>query len=79
MIRVVVETCDAGMAANVGGSVYRQIRSFDISAPELEAFLSERFSVSPAPSYCHRQVIGVELVEHEEEHRRDDRASPERI
>lgn len=60
-LRVIVETCDAGMAANVGGSVHRTLRTFDIEAPELEAFLRERFSISPAPSYCHRQVIGVEV------------------
>ena len=58
MIRVVVETCDAGMAANVGGSVHRTLRTFDIEAPELEAFLRERMYTT-----SHRQVIGVELAQ----------------
>lgn len=58
MIRVVVETCDAGMAANVGGSVHRSVRSFDIEAPEVEAFLAEEMH-----SLSHRQVIGVEIID----------------
>jgi hypothetical protein len=57
VIRVVVETCDAGMAANVGGSVHREIRTFDIEATALEAFLRE-----PGHSLQHRQVIGVEII-----------------
>lgn len=55
MIRVVVQTNDAGMAANVGGSVHTTIRTFDIEAPELEAYLRE-----PMGTYAHRQVLGVE-------------------
>lgn len=58
MLRIVVETCDAGMAANVGGSVHRSVRTFDIEAPELEAFLGERL-----PSTSHRQIVGVEVLE----------------
>ena len=56
-IRITVETCDAGMAANVGGSVHRTVRSFDIDAAALEAFLAE-----PLHSPSHRQVVGVEVL-----------------
>ena len=57
MIRVVVETCDAGMAANVGGSVHTSIRTFDIEAPELEKFLRANMG-----TYGHRHVTGVECL-----------------
>lgn len=56
MIRVTVQTDDAAMAANVGGSVHSSYRSFDIDAPELEAFLQEKIG-----TYAHRQVVGWEL------------------
>ena len=57
MIRVVVQTCDAGMAANVGGSVHSSIRTFDVEAPELERWLRQDSGV-----YVHRQVTGVECI-----------------
>ena len=57
MIRVIVETCDAQMAANVGGSVHTTFRTFDIEAPELDRFLRENLGLQ-----CHRQVTGVELL-----------------
>ena len=56
MIRVTVQTDDAAMAANVGGSVHSSYRSFDIDAPELEAFLRETIG-----TYAQRQVVGWEL------------------
>ena len=55
MIRVIVQTCDANMAAHVGGPVETTFATFDIEAPELESYLR----VSPNPGL--RQVIGVEL------------------
>ncbi len=58
MIRVVVKTDGAGMAANVGGSVYERIKSFDIYAPFLEEYLREKLG-----GYSHRQVVGVEVIE----------------
>lgn len=56
MIRVIVQTDDAGMAANVGGNVLTTTKTFDITADELEKFLREQLG-----QYAHRQVIGVEL------------------
>ena len=56
MIRIVVQTANAGMAANVGGSVYTSLRIFDVELPALEAYLRE-----DQGTYGHRQVIGVEL------------------
>jgi hypothetical protein len=58
MIRVIVQTDDADMAANVGGDVHTTLRSFDIDIPELEKFLREDIG-----KYAHRQVIGVEKLE----------------
>ena len=61
MIRVIVETCDAGMAANVGGSAETTFRTFDVDLPALEAFLREPEG-PPKWSYSHRQVKGVEVL-----------------
>lgn len=54
-MRIIVRTDYAGMAANVGGSVLTEFRTFDVSTPEVEAFLAEKLG-----SYDQRQVIGVE-------------------
>lgn len=59
MIRVIVTIADAGMAANVGGPVEVSARTFDVSAPELEAFLR----VPPHEKYTSRFVSGVEILE----------------
>lgn len=56
MIRIIVQTNDAGMAANIGGNVQIKHRIFDVDLPALEAFLREDVG-----TYAHRQVIGVEL------------------
>jgi len=62
-LRVVVRTDDAGMAANVGGSVLSEFKTFDIDAPELEAFLREYTDRSKTGTcYWHRQVIGAEVI-----------------
>jgi hypothetical protein len=58
MIRIIIETCEAGMAANVGGSVQTSYRTFDVELPEVEAFLRQ---VKGSP-YTERQVLGVELL-----------------
>ena len=60
MIRIIVETCDAAMAANVGGSVHRTIKTFDIDLPELETFLRE--PETKALNFYHRQVVGIEVL-----------------
>lgn len=63
MIRIIVKDDDAGMAANIGGTVLSYVKSFEVELPELEKFLREYWDASPsAKSYWHRQVIGIELV-----------------
>lgn len=56
MIRIIVRTDSAGMAANVGGSVQTTFRTFDVELTEVEAFLRE-----DQGTYGHRQVTGIEL------------------
>lgn len=58
MIRVIVTTVNAGAAANVGGPVHVQHKTFDVSAPALEAFMSEKLG-----SYTERSIAGVEVIE----------------
>jgi hypothetical protein len=41
VIRIIVRTDDAAMAANVGGNVQTDYRTFDVDAPAVEAFLAE--------------------------------------
>ena len=57
MLRVIVRTDNAGMAANVGGSVEVIYKTFDVDLPELEKYLGESQG-----TYGHRQVVGVELL-----------------
>lgn len=61
MLRVVVRTDNAGMAAHVGGAPITTWRSFDIEAPMLEAFLREELG-----DFAHRQAAGVELMHPED-------------
>lgn len=56
MIRITVTTDDAAMSANVGGIVLTTHKSFDIEAPELEAFLRQ-----PLGDYVQRQPTAWEL------------------
>jgi len=58
MLRVIVRTDDAAMAANVGGNVLTSVKTIDIDAPQLEAYLREKLG-----TYSQRQVIAVELLE----------------
>lgn len=60
MIRIVVTTADAGMAANVGGPVQVRMRTFDIEHAELEAVLEEG-SLGVA-GYFQAHVAGVEVI-----------------
>jgi hypothetical protein len=61
MIRIIVQTDDAGMAVNIGGAVKRELKTFDLNIPDLEAYLQEASHWTPG-YYCQRQVIGVEVV-----------------
>jgi len=64
MIRIVVQTSDAAMAANVGGHTLVELKTFDLEAPALEDHLREYESARQAnnATYWHRSVIGVELL-----------------
>jgi hypothetical protein len=57
MIRIIVRSDYADMAVNVGGAVESEFKTFDISAPELEAYLSRKL-----PSQSSRFVVGVERL-----------------
>jgi len=60
MIRIIVRHDNCGMAANVGGAVFTEFKTFDISAPEVEKYLKR-----DAGTYKQTQIVGVELVEPE--------------
>jgi hypothetical protein len=47
------------MAANIGGSVFTKIKTFDVSLPEVEAYLQAKLD---NPGYAQRQIIGVESL-----------------
>jgi hypothetical protein len=57
MIRIIVRSDYADMAANVGGAVEAECKTFDVSIPELEAYLGQKL-----PPLSHRFVIGVETL-----------------
>lgn len=56
-IRIIVTTTDAGAAAHVGGPVHITHKTFDIEAPELEAFMAEQ-----KRSFEYRCITGVEVL-----------------
>jgi len=58
MIRLILSEADAGMAANVGGPVTITYKTFDIDAPEVEAWLK-----SPTSSYAQRRLVGCEVLD----------------
>lgn len=57
-IRIIVTTTDAGAAAHVGGPVHVTHKTFDIEAPEVEAFMAEQMH-----SYQYRCIAGVEVIQ----------------
>jgi hypothetical protein len=57
MLRIIVRTDDAGMAANVGGAVLSNFATFDVDLPEVEKCVRDGDG-----KYCHSQVVGVELL-----------------
>jgi hypothetical protein len=58
VIRIVAKKDNAGMAANVGGSVISTIKTFDVEIPELELYLNS----CGKDGYSHVQVVGVEVL-----------------
>lgn len=59
-IRIIVTTTDAGAAANVGGPVHVTHKTFDVQAPEVEAFMAEEMR-----SFQYRCIVGVEVIPQE--------------
>lgn len=57
MIRIIVQIAEAGMAANVGGPVQTWCKTFDVSCPEVEEFLSKTADV-----YQSKHVVGIEVI-----------------
>lgn len=57
-IRIIAVEHNYGAAANVGGPSHVTHKTFDVEAPELEAFLKPR----PGDSYSERSVVGVEVL-----------------
>lgn len=57
MIRIIVRSENYGRAANVGGSVDVEYKTFDVDLPEVEAYLREQHTWE-AP----KQVVGVEVL-----------------
>ncbi len=56
MIRIIVRTDEAGMAANVGGAVNTSFKTFEIAHIDLESFLAEDVG-----TYGQRQIVGCEI------------------
>lgn len=59
-IRIIVTTTDAGAAANVGGPVHVTHKTFDVEAPEVEAFVAEKMR-----PFQYRSIVGVEVIQQE--------------
>lgn len=57
-LRIIVTTTDA--AANVGGPVHVTHKTFDVQAPEVEAFMAEKMG-----SLEYRCIVGVEVIPQE--------------
>jgi len=57
MIRIICADTDYSSAANVGGPVDTRHRTFDIDAPEVEAFLKG------SGKWNSRSFVGIEVVE----------------
>jgi len=63
MIRIIVVTTDYGDAANVGGPVHVDYRTFEVEAPEVEQYLN-----SGPKSYGGRSIVGVEFTPGDRSH-----------
>lgn len=61
MLRIIIRTDSAQMAVNVGGAVYTNFRTFDVSLPEVEAALDSG-GRNEDGSFEHTQVVGVEII-----------------
>lgn len=57
MIGIIVRIDDAAMAANVGGSVKTEFKTFHVNSPQLEEILRKH----DGKNYSHAYVVGAEL------------------
>ncbi len=57
MLRIIITTTDCGAAANVGGPVIVRHKTFDVPAPEVEAFLNAQKKGTYVDSF----ISGVEV------------------
>jgi len=56
MIRLIVTRSDIGAAVNIGGPVFQEHKTFDVSLPEVEAWLREEQG-----TYERRRFVGIEI------------------
>lgn len=60
MIRIICQETNTGDAAIVGGPVHLSYKTFDVAAPELEAWLNQ--PEAERSIYIMREPHGVELI-----------------
>ena len=61
MLRLIIKTIDASHCPHVGGSPLESFKTFDVSLPEVEAFLAGFTGFS----YVNAHLVGVELIKTE--------------
>ena len=61
MLRLIFATTDAGRAANCGGPVIVEHKTFDVDLPDVEQWLSE--PKTQQWSYIDRCFVGLEVLE----------------
>lgn len=60
MIRIVCKQLDGVLQANVGGPLVETCKTFDVSLPQLEAWLAK--DDLPTSNYVARIVLGIEIL-----------------
>jgi hypothetical protein len=69
MIRIIVKDMDLTASIYAAGQPQTVVKSFDIEAPELEAYIREFRAIendaraSKSPLYASREIVGVEILE----------------
>ena len=68
MIRIIIQDCDFGAAANIGGPVESHVKSFDVDIPALEKHLrdfkemSDKCKSAKQMVWSSQNVAGIELL-----------------
>lgn len=60
MIRLIARSADRGAAANVGGPVDTEYKTFDVDLPEVEAWLLKN-----SGKYLWSEIVGAEIIKKE--------------